>query len=161
LEPTNIIAVADTQHTARTNATAVSVNTVIVPRTRKHTRKGWPSSRREIHSSTSKMVKRRLYRHPVESAKHDQFKKLCLDYFTHYDKLMSNPSMRHAIRARKALVLLKRVSHERGLELLSLYAPSQNEGKHIVNPFIYKDGRTTGKYIHTGVIQPLSEQKKE
>ena len=90
------------------------------------------------------MVKRRLYRQPVESAKHDQFKKLCLDYFTHYDKLMANPSMRHAIRARKAL-----------------YAPSQNEGKDIVNPFIYKDGRTTGKYIHTGVIQPLSEQKKE
>jgi hypothetical protein len=69
--------------------------------------------------------------------------------------------MLHATRARKALVLLKRVAHERGMELLTLYAPSLNEGKHIVNPFIYKDKRTTGKYIHTGVIQPLSEQKKE
>tara|TARA_A100001391_G_scaffold16192_2_gene9076 strand:+ start:1304 stop:1582 length:279 start_codon:yes stop_codon:yes gene_type:complete len=91
-------------------------------------------------------MKRRLYRHPVESARHEQFKNLCLEYFSNHEKLMNNPSQRFATRARKALIKLKKVAHERGLELLSLYAPSQNEGKEPINPFNYKDGRANGKY---------------
>jgi len=76
---------------------------------------------------------RRLYRAPVESAKHIQFKKLCLEYFTQYDKLMKNPSMRFATKARKALIRLKKVAHELGLDYLSLYAPSLNKGKEPIN----------------------------
>jgi len=94
-------------------------------------------------------MKRKLYRQPVESAKHQQFKNLCLEYFTNYEKLMNNPSQRFATRARKALVRLKKVAHERGLELLSLYAPSMNEGGEQINPFNYKDNRSNGKYITT------------
>ena len=76
---------------------------------------------------------RKLYRHPAESARHIQFKKLCLEYFTNYDKLMSNPSMRFATRARKALIRIKKVAHELGLDYLSLYAPSLNKGKEPIN----------------------------
>ena len=92
------------------------------------------------------MARRRLYRLPVESARHEQFKKLCLEYFSNQEKLMKNPSMRFATRARKALINIKSVAHALGLELLSLYAPSQNEGREQINPFEYKDGRTDGKY---------------
>ena len=56
-------------------------------------------------------------------------KKLCLDYFTHYDKLMKKPTMLNASRARKACVELKRVAHARGVELLELYAPTRNGEK--------------------------------
>ena len=76
---------------------------------------------------------RRLYRKPVESAKHLQFKRLCLEYFTNYDKLMANPSMRFATRARKALIRIKKVAHELGLDYLSMYAPSHNQGKQPIN----------------------------
>lgn len=72
---------------------------------------------------------RKLYRLPEETARHRQMKQLCLDYFTHYDKLMKHPSKLNASRARKACVLLKRVAHARGVELLDLYAPSRNEGR--------------------------------
>jgi len=72
---------------------------------------------------------RKLYRLPEETARHRQMKQLCLDYFTHYDKLMKHPSKTNATRARKACVLLKRVAHARGVELLDLYAPSRNEGR--------------------------------
>jgi hypothetical protein len=72
---------------------------------------------------------RSLYRLPEETAKHLQLKQLCLDYFTHYEKLMKHPSKTHASRARKACILLKQVAHIRGLELLDLYAPSKNEGR--------------------------------
>jgi len=72
---------------------------------------------------------RKLYRLPEETARHRQMKQLCLDYFTHYDKLMKHPSKGNAARARKACVLLKRVAHARGVELLDLYAPSRNEGR--------------------------------
>ncbi len=91
------------------------------------------------------MARRRLYRLPVESARHEQFKKLCLEYFSNQEKLMQNPSMRFATRARKALINIKTVAHALGLELLSLYAPSQNKGREQINPFEYKNGRS-GKY---------------
>lgn len=91
------------------------------------------------------MARRRLYRLPVESARHEQFKKLCLEYFSNQEKLMQNPSMRFATRARKALINIKSVAHALGLELLSLYAPSQNKGREQINPFEYKNGRS-GKY---------------
>ena len=58
---------------------------------------------------------------------------------------MQNPSMRFATRARKALINIKTVAHALGLELLSLYAPSQNKGREQINPFRYKNGRS-GKY---------------
>ena len=58
---------------------------------------------------------------------------------------MQNPSMRFATRARKALINIKSVAHALGLELLSLYAPSQNKGREQINPFEYKNGRS-GKY---------------
>ena len=104
------------------------------------------------------MVKRRLYRQPVESARHEQFKKLCLEYFSNQEKLMKNPSMRFATRARKALVNIKSVAHALGLELLSLYAPSQNVGKEPINPFNYKDGRMSGKYKHNEVRSDLNKK---
>lgn len=72
---------------------------------------------------------RKLYREPVETARHVQMKRLCLDYFTHYDKLMKKPTMLNASRARKACVELKRVAHARGVELLELYAPTRNGEK--------------------------------
>tara|TARA_B110000503_G_scaffold54586_1_gene87674 strand:+ start:177 stop:470 length:294 start_codon:yes stop_codon:yes gene_type:complete len=70
-----------------------------------------------------------LYRFPEETARHLQMKQLCIDYFYHYEKLLKKPSKTHASRARKACVLLKRVAHARGIELLDLYAPSRNEGR--------------------------------
>ncbi len=106
------------------------------------------------------MTKRRLYRQPVESARHEQFKKLCLEYFSNQEKLMNNPSMRFATRARKALINIRKVALPLGLELLSLYAPSQNEGKEPINPFVYKDLRAHGKYKHTR-DNPNLENKKE
>ena len=72
---------------------------------------------------------KRLYRYPVDSAKHTEFKMLCLEYFTYHDKLMTKPSRRYAERARKALQKIKKVAHARGMELLSLYASSMNQGK--------------------------------
>jgi|TARA_S200002703_G_scaffold114700_2_gene100209 hypothetical protein len=72
---------------------------------------------------------RKLYRLPEETARHRQFKQLCLDYFENYDKLMKHPSKTYATRARKACVRLKQVAHARGIELLDLYAPSRNEGR--------------------------------
>ena len=76
----------------------------------------------------NKMI-RKLYRLPEETARHLQMKQLCLDYFTHYESLMKRPSKLAATRCRKACVLLKRVAHARGVELLDLYAPSRNEGR--------------------------------
>ena len=105
------------------------------------------------------MGRRKLYRQPVESARHEQFKKLCLEYFSNQEKLIANPSMRFATRARKALINIRKVALPLGLELLSLYAPSQNEGKKITNPFNYKDNRMNGKYIYTG-DNPNPEQPK-
>ena len=84
-------------------------------------------------------MKRKLYRQPVDSAKHEQFKQACLEYFSNHEKLMKNPSMRFAFKARKALQIIKKVAHERGLELLDLYAPSKNIGKVQINPFIKKN----------------------
>ncbi len=107
------------------------------------------------------MVKRRLYRQPVESARHEQFKKLCLEYFSNQEKLIANPSMRFATKARKALINIRKVALALGLELLSLYAPSMNEGKKIVNPFNYKDGRMNGKYNYTGDNPNPDNNKKE
>lgn len=84
------------------------------------------------------MPRKDIYRNPVESAKHEQFKRLCLEYFSQHEKLMNHPSQRFATRARKALIRIKKVAHERGLELLSLYAPSLNEGKDPINGSICK-----------------------
>ena len=78
-------------------------------------------------------TKRALYRKPVDTAKHHQFKKLCLEYFTNHEKLLKKPSRIYAFRARKAIVQAKRVAHEVGVELLSLYAESLNIGKEQVN----------------------------
>ena len=95
-------------------------------------------------------MKRRLYRQPVESAKHEQFKKLCLEYFSNHEKLMKNPSLRFAFKARKALQRLKKVTHERGLELLDLYAPSKNIGKTQINPFVKKNiNKTMSRHNQT------------
>jgi len=77
----------------------------------------------------SNIMNRNLFRLPEETARHLQMKKLCLDYFHHYEKLMKHPSKTHAARARKACILLKQVAHARGIELLDLYAPSRNEGR--------------------------------
>ena len=85
---------------------------------------------------------RKLYRLPEETARHRQMKQLCLDYFTHYEKLMKHPSKTNATRARKACVLLKRVAHARGVELLDLYAPSRNEGRPEKFPTKHRKGET-------------------
>ena len=76
---------------------------------------------------------KKLYRLPVESARHAQLKKACLDYFTYQEKLMSKPSRGYAFKARKALLLMKRAAHERGMELLQLYAEKYNRGKPVIN----------------------------
>lgn len=89
------------------------------------------------------MTLRKLYRLPVESAKHQQFKQLCLDYFTAHDKLMQNPSMRFARRARRALLQLRKAAFDRGMELLSLYADSYNQGKDIINGLDHNHGVST------------------
>ena len=77
---------------------------------------------------------RRIFRQPEETARHLQLKQLCLDYFTHYEKLMKHPSFTNASRARKACIRMKQVAHARGLELLDLYAPSRNEGRTEIYP---------------------------
>jgi hypothetical protein len=74
-------------------------------------------------------VKRKIYQRPIDTARHEQLKQICLDYFTHFEKLMKHPSMLNASRARKACVRMKRVAHARGIELLELYAPSRNGEK--------------------------------
>lgn len=79
------------------------------------------------------MTRRALYRHPSESAKHEQIKILFEEYIFHMNKLMANPSRRHAEKARKSLITLKKVAHDRGKELLSLYGIKGNEGKEIIN----------------------------
>jgi len=73
-----------------------------------------------------------LYRAPVESARHEQIRLLVQEYFTQHQKLMDRPSRRYAERARRALIKLKKVSHQRGLELLDLYSPYRNQGKPII-----------------------------
>jgi hypothetical protein len=87
-------------------------------------------------------MKRDLYRLPTDTARHNQFKKLCLDYFNNHEKLLNNPSQRFATRARKALIRIKEVAHHRGIELLDLYAPSKNEGKQPINKKEKNNGRT-------------------
>ena len=76
---------------------------------------------------------RTLYRMPAESARHEQIRILIQEYFTQNQKLMDNPSRRYAERARKALVTLKKVMHQRGLELLELYSKGKNPGKEAIN----------------------------
>jgi|TARA_Y100000296_G_C5152258_1_gene247107 hypothetical protein len=74
-----------------------------------------------------------IYRRPVESARHQQLKVQCMEYFKNMEKLMEKPSRRYAERARKALINMKKSAHHRGIELLELYAPSKNEGKKPIN----------------------------
>lgn len=74
----------------------------------------------------------KLYRQPADSAKHQQFKLLCLEYFTNHEKLLAKPSRRYAERARKALIRIRKVAHARGIEILELYAPSKNIGKESI-----------------------------
>ena len=77
---------------------------------------------------------RALYRLPVESARHEQIKILIEEYFINSQKLIDHPSRLYAEKARKALIRLRKSAHQRGLELLELYAPSKNIGKPIITP---------------------------
>lgn len=77
---------------------------------------------------------RALYRLPVETARHEQIKILIEEYFINSQKLMDHPSRLYAEKARKALINIRKVAHQRGLELLELYAPSKNIGKPIITP---------------------------
>ena len=72
---------------------------------------------------------RRIYKEPVEPARHLILKKTCLDYFNAYDKLMNRPSRRYAIQARRALRQMRKIARARGQEILNLYSDSQNKGK--------------------------------
>ena len=72
----------------------------------------------------------KIYRTPVESARHEQLKVQCQHAFRSMEKLMDR---RYAEQARKALINIKKTAHYRGLELLELYAPSKNEGKDPIN----------------------------
>ena len=80
------------------------------------------------------MTIRALYRLPVETARHEQIKILIEQYFINSQKLMDHPSRLYAEKARKALINIRKVAHQRGLELLELYAPSKNIGKPIITP---------------------------
>ena len=75
----------------------------------------------------------KIYRTPVEAARHEQLKVQCMEYFSAMEKLMDKPSRRYAEKARKALINIKKTAHYRGMELLELYAPSKNEGKKPIN----------------------------
>lgn len=75
----------------------------------------------------------KIYRTPVESARHEQLKIECMTYFKAMEKLMDRPSRRYAEQARKSLINIKKIAHHRGLELLELYAPSKNQGKEPIN----------------------------
>ena len=72
---------------------------------------------------------RRIYKEPVESARHLKLKKTCLDYFTAYDKLMNRPSRLYAIQARRALRQMRKIALARGHEILNLYSDHQNKGQ--------------------------------
>ena len=80
------------------------------------------------------MTIRALYRLPVESARHEQIKILIEQYFINSQKLMDHPSRLYAEKARRALVKLRKVAHQRGLELLDLYSPYRNQGKPVITP---------------------------
>ena len=75
----------------------------------------------------------KIYRTPVESARHEQLKVQCMEYFSAMEKLMDRPSRRYAEKARKALINIKKTAHYRGMELLELYDQSKNEGKKPIN----------------------------
>jgi len=75
----------------------------------------------------------KIYRTPVESARHEQLKVQCMLYFKAMEKLIERPSRRYAEQARKALISIKKTAHHRGIELLELYAPSKNQGKEPIN----------------------------
>lgn len=75
------------------------------------------------------MTIRALYRLPVETARHEQIKIFIEQYFINTQKLMDHPSRLYAEKARKALINIRKVAHQRGLELLELYAPSRNIGR--------------------------------
>ena len=59
-----------------------------------------------------------IYRQPVETARHEQLKVVCMNYFKAMEKLMDRPSRRYAEQARKATIKMKDIAHKRGLELL-------------------------------------------
>lgn len=80
------------------------------------------------------MTIRALYRLPVETARHEQIKILIEQYFINSQKLMDHPSRLYAEKARRALVKLRKVAHQRGLELLELYSPYRNQGKPVITP---------------------------
>jgi ABC-type uncharacterized transport system substrate-binding protein len=81
----------------------------------------------------------KIYRTPVESARHEQLKVQCMEYFKAMEKLIDRPSRRYAEQARKALINIKKTAHHRGLELLELYAPSMNQGKEPINGKLQHD----------------------
>ena len=87
-------------------------------------------------------MNRKIYRLPEETARHRQMKTLCLNYFTAFDNLIRHPSALYAFRARKACTVLKKVVHERGLELLELYSVKRNEGRKAIFPIKYRKHKT-------------------
>lgn len=78
-------------------------------------------------------MKKKLYRYPADSARHEQLKRACLDYFTNHDKLMKKPSKLYAFKARKAILAMKKIGHMRGMELLEMYAEKYNRDKPVIN----------------------------
>jgi len=100
---------------------------------------------------------RRLYQKPTESARHEQLKLLCEEYFTNMQKLMDRPSQLYAFRARKALTRLRKVAHQRGLELLSLYSPFQNQGKQ---PITKPQKQNHDRHKHRISTDTTSEQSQ-
>lgn len=78
-------------------------------------------------------MRKGLYRHPAESARHEQLKRACLDYFTNHDKLMKKPTKLYAFKARKAILQMKKIGHMRGMELLEMYAEKYNRDKPVIN----------------------------
>jgi len=103
------------------------------------------------------MTIRRLYRYPTESAKHEQIKILFEEYFINMQKLMDRPSQLYAMRARGALLKLKKVAHQRGLELLSLYSPFQNQGKE---PITKPQKQNHDKHRNRIITDSPSEQQQ-
>ena len=110
---------------------------------------------------------RKLYRLPEETARHRQMKQLCLDYFTHYEKLMKHPSKTNATRARKACVLLREWHTPEALNYLTCMPLQEMRGdQRSFPPNIEKEkqmmhkGKKHKKGSKSGRRSPMGARKK-
>lgn len=100
---------------------------------------------------------RRIYREPIETSRHLQLKQACLDYFTAYDKLMKRPSRKYAIQARKALLIMRKATTHRRIELIELYSDRKNTGREP----LYGVHDSHSRSINRKINEKNNQQKQE